>query len=108
MEEKDFKNMMQDSKLEIEFPDFEENVMEKIYTKEANRKSVWRNLKISWIFFFIGSFFGIFATQFLADIHLPFLAEDSKLVLLVGEIIIVFVVASQFDMLIRFTFKKRE
>lgn len=108
MEENEFKKMMQNSKLEIEFPDFEENVMEKIYEKKSNRKSVWRNLKISWVFFFIGSFFGIFATQFLADINLPFLAEDSKLVLLVGEIIIVFVVASQFDMLIRFTFKKRE
>ena len=107
MEEKDFKNMMQHSKLEIQFPDFEENVMEQIHAKEATPKSVWRNLKISWIFFFVGTFFGIFVTQFLADIRVSFLGENSKLILLVGEILIVFVVASQFDSLIRFTFKKR-
>ena len=107
MEENEFKKIMQQSKLEIRFPDFEENVMHQIRAKEASRRSVWRNLKIAWIFFFIGASFGIFATQFLADIRVPFLGENSKLVLLFGEILIVFVVASQFDNLIRFTFKKR-
>lgn len=108
MEEKDFIKMMQHSKLEIQVPDFEENVMEKIHTKEASRRSVWKNLKISWLFFFIGTCFGIVLTQYLVDIKLPFLGENPKLVLLFGEIFIVFVVASQFDNLIRFTFKKRE
>jgi hypothetical protein len=108
MEEKDFKKIMQQSKLEIQFPDFEENVMEQIHAKESSRRSIWRNLKISWVFFFIGTFFGVFVTQFLANIRVPFLGENSKLILLFGEILIVFVVASQFDSLIRFTFKKRE
>ena len=108
MKESDFKNMIQNSKLEIQFPDFEENVMDQIYAKETSRRSVWRNLKLSWIFFVIGTFFGIFATQFLADIRVPFLGENSKLILLFGEILIVFVVASQFDNLVRFTFRKRE
>ncbi|NQU52154.1 MAG: hypothetical protein HQ522_06400 [Bacteroidetes bacterium] len=108
MEENNFRNMMQHSKLEIQFPDFEETVMEKIQAKEASRRSVWKNLKISWIFFFIGTFFGLFVTQFLAYIRVPFLGENSKLILLVGEILIVLVIASQFDSLLRFTFKKRE
>ncbi len=108
MEEKDFKEIMQQSKLEIQFPNFENAVMEQIHAKEVTRKSVWRNLKISWIFFFIGTFFGLFVTQFLADIRVPFLGENSKLILLVGEILIVFIIASQFDYLLRFTFKKRE
>ncbi len=108
MEEKDFKNMMQQSKLEIQFPDFEENVMEKVHKKEASRRLVWNNLKISWLFLFIGAFLGIFLTQFLADIQIPFLGENSKLILLIGEIFIVLVIASQFDSLFRFTVKKRE
>ena len=108
MKESDFKKIMQNSKLEIQFPDFEENVMHQVYAKKASHRSVWRNLKISWIFFVIGTFFGVFATQFLADIRVPFLGENSKFILLFGEILIVFVVASQFDNLIRFTFKKRE
>ncbi|MCY1722869.1 hypothetical protein OU798_21150 [Prolixibacteraceae bacterium Z1-6] len=108
MEEMDFKNMMQQSKLEIQFPDFEEQVMTQIKKKEANRRSVWKNLKMSWLFLFIGAFLGIFVTQFLTDIQLPFIGEKSKLVLLIAEIFIVLVVASQFDSLLRFTIKKRD
>lgn len=108
MEEKDFKNMMQQSKLEIQFPDFEEQVMAKINAKEASRKSVWKNLKMSWLFLFIGAFLGVFLTQFLADIQIPFLGKNSNIVLLVGEILMVVVIASQFDNLFRFTLKKRK
>lgn len=108
MEEKDFKNMMQMSKLEIQFPDFEEQIMEQIHKKETSRRSVWKNLKISWLFLFIGAFLGIFLTQFLSNIQIPFFGEKSKLVLLFVEIFIVLVVASQFDTLFRFTLKKRE
>ncbi len=108
MNERDFKNMMQQSKLEIQFPDFEDQVMEKVHAKEASRRSVWKNLRISWLFLFIGAFMGMILTQFLADVHIPVLGEKSKLVLLIGEILIVFVIASQFDNLFRFTFKKRK
>lgn len=108
MDEKDFKNMMQQSKLEIQFPNFEEQVMEKVHKKEASRRSVWKNLKISWLFLFIGAFLGIFLTQFLADVSIPILGENSKLILLIVEIFIVLVIASQFDTLFRFTLKKRE
>jgi len=108
MEEKDFKNMMQHSKLEIQFPDFDENVMEKIYAREVNRRLVRNNLKKSWIFFIIGSLFGIFATQSLTNLQVPFLSLSPKLILLIVEILIVIVVVSQFDNLIQFTFRKRE
>jgi hypothetical protein len=108
MEESEFRNMMQHSKLEIQFPNFEETVMEKIRAKEASLRSVWKNLSISWIFFFIGTFTGLFATQFLAYIHVLFLGENSKLILLVGEILMVSVIGSQLDSLIRFTLKKKE
>jgi hypothetical protein len=108
MEEQDFIKMMQQSKLEIPVSGFDEMVMDKIHAKEASRRSVWKNLKISWFFFFIGTCFGLCLTHFLADIQVPFLGESSKLVLLFGEIVIVLVVASQFDSLFRFTFKKRE
>jgi len=108
MEEKDLKKIMQQARLEIKFPDFDETVMQKIKAKEANRKSVWKNLKISWLFFFLGAFFGIIVTQFLADVQLPYLKENSKLVLLIGQILIVLVVSTQFDSLFGYTFRKRE
>lgn len=108
MKEKDFKKIMQQSKLQIEYPDFEENVMEKVLAKNATRKQVWRNLRISWVFFFIGTFFGVLVTQFLSDIQIPLFGDNSKVILLIGEFLIVIVVSSQFDSLFRFTFKKRE
>lgn len=107
MKDLEFKKIMQHSKLDIPFSDFEADVMEKVRKKEAIRRSVWRNLKISWIFFFIGTFLGIFVTHYFTNIKIPFLEENSKLVLLLGEILIVIVISTQFDNLIRFTFKKR-
>ena len=107
MEENKLKNLMQYSNLEIQFPDFEEKVMEQIKLKEKSRKSVRRNLKISWIFLFVGTFLGVFGSQFLANARIKFLSENSNLVLLVGEILIVIIIITQLDNLIRVTFKKR-
>lgn len=107
MEERDFKDFMQQSKLEIEFPGFEETVMEKVHAREASRRSVWRSLKISWLFFFIGTFFGILLTHLMSDFQIPLMGDNSKMIFLFIEIGIVAVIASQFDSLIRFTFKKR-
>jgi hypothetical protein len=107
MKDQEFKNTMQHSKLDIPFSDFEENVMEKVRKKEAIRRSVWRNLKISWIFFFIGTFLGILVTHYFTTVKISFLEENSELVLLLAEILIVIVISTQFDNLIRFTFKKR-
>ena len=108
MEEKEFKKYMQQTKLEIQFSDFDNQLMEKIKARETSRKAVWKNLRISWFFFFVGTFFGIIVAYFLTDLSIPFLEAESKLVLLIVEILIVVVVTSQFDKLIHFTFKKRE
>lgn len=108
MEEKEFRKLMQYSKLEINFPDFEENVIKQIHAKESNRRSVWKSLKLSWVFFFLGSFFGIFAAQLLANLKVPFFAQNPRLIMLIIEVLIVFIIASQFDKLIQFTFKKRD
>ena len=108
MEEEKLKDLMQHSKLEIQFPDFEESVMEQIKLKEKTRKLVWRNLKISWIFFFIGAFLGVFGSYFFNDLKIEFLGESSNLILLASEIFIVVIITIQLDNLIRFTFKKRD
>jgi hypothetical protein len=108
MDENKFKELMQQSKLEIQFTDFDDKVMEQIKLKEKSRKLVWKNLKLSWIFFIIGTFFGINVSRYLVNLYIPFLGEYSKLLILLIEILIVFVIVSQFDKLVNFTFKKRE
>ena len=107
MEEKDFKKIMEFSKLEIQFPNFEEEVMESIRKKDAEEKSFWRNIRWSWFIFLTGLIFGIITTGLLSDFGLQYFGENSKLVLLVVEILIVLVFGLQFDNLIRLTFRRK-
>jgi hypothetical protein len=107
MEEKDFKKIMEFSKLEIQFPNFEEEVMESIRKKEADEKSFWRNIRWSWLIFLSGLILGLITTSILSDFGMQYFGERSKLVLLVVEILIVIIFGLQFDNLIRLTFRKK-
>ena len=107
MEDKRFKDLLQESKLEIQFPDFEEKVMEQIKLKEESRKSVWRNLKISWLFFILGAFLGIIASGYLANIKFSFIDNYNSLIILFIEIFVVIIIITQFDNLYHFTFRKK-
>jgi len=108
MEEIDFKDLMKKSKLEIQFPDFEENVMESIKEKEASEKSLWKNIRWSWFFFLVGLLLGMIAMPILTDSKLPYFNDQFSPVLLVIEIIIIFLLASQFDNLLRITLKHKK
>ena len=107
MEDKDFKKIMELSKLEIQFPNFEEEVMESIRKKEADEKSFWRNIRWSWFLFLSGLILGLITTDALSDFGLQYFGENSKLVLLAVEILIVVIFSLQFDNLIRLTFRKK-
>lgn len=107
MEEKDFKKIMEFSKLEIQFPDFEEEVMESIIKKEAEEKSFWRNIRWSWFIFLSGLILGLITTDILSDFSMEYFGESSKLVLLFVEILIVAVFGFQLDNLIRLTFRRK-
>lgn len=107
MEDNDFKKIMEFSKLEIQFPNFEEEVMESIRKKEAEEKSFWRNIRWSWFIFLAGLILGIITTGLLSDFGLQYFGESSKLVLFVVEILIVLVFGLQFDNLIRLTFRRK-
>ena len=61
MEEERLKSLIKQSKLEINLPDFEENVIDAICEKEASEKSVWKNIRWSWFFFIVG--LGLFASR---------------------------------------------
>ncbi len=106
MEEEQLKKWMQHSKLEIKFPDFEENVMDAIREKDASEKSVWRNIRWSWFFFLIGLALGLVATNLFSNIEFTIIGENANISLLIFEILIVLILATQFDKLIRVTFRK--
>lgn len=106
MEEKQFKKWMQESKLEIQFPDFDDNVMEAIREKQRSEKLIWKNIRWSWFFFFIGLVLGPVVTKLFASFDLKIFGDKSNIAILGFEIIVIFILASQFDKLIRVTFRK--
>lgn len=107
MEEKEFKKLMGYSKLEIQFPDFEEDVMKAVRKKEAFEKSIWRNIRWSWVLFLSGLVLGLVIVDLLAGFDLKFFGEKSDLVFLIVEIAIVAIFGLQFDNLIRLTLGKK-
>ena len=108
MEEKEFKKLMEHSKLEMPFPGFEEEVMEAIRKKETRDKSFWRNIRWSWVLFLSGLVMGLIIMDLLAGLDLKYFGDKTKLVLLIIEIVIVAIFGLQFDNLIRITLGKKD
>ncbi len=58
-EETFFREIMSKSKLDVPFPDFDDQVMELVELSQKRRSGIKRNVRLSWIFFLAGSVFGI-------------------------------------------------
>ena len=75
-------------------PDFEDSVMNEIHKKEAAKKSVWKDIRLSWVFLVLGMILGLVATNCLTTIELNYFGQHSNLVLLVIEALVVLLVIS--------------
>ncbi|MCU4164510.1 hypothetical protein [Carboxylicivirga caseinilyticus] len=71
MNEDKFRELLSDSKLEMPFADFEDKVMQSVYSEEQSRQGILKNIRLSWLFFTIGALFGIIATILLPHISKP-------------------------------------
>jgi len=106
MEEKKIKSLIRHSKLKINLPDFEDNVMDAIREKKAREKSIMKNIRLSWFFFIIGLGLGLVVTNLFSTFEFEFLGDNSNMMILIFEITLVAVLATQFDKLIHITFRK--
>ena len=106
MEEEKIRSLIRHSKLEINLPDFEDKVMDAIREKKAGEKSILKNIRLSWFFFIIGLGLGLVVTNLFSSFEFEFLGDNSNIMILVFEIALVAVLATQFDKLIHITFKK--
>ncbi len=106
MEEEKIKSLIRQSKLEINLPDFEDNVMDAIKEKKASEKSILKNIRWSWFFFIIGLGLGLVVTNLFSTFEFEFLGDNSNMTILIFEVALVAVLATQFDKLIHITFKK--
>lgn len=61
--------LMSNSKLIVPFTDFDDKIMGLIEKNALKKASISRDLKLAWIFFIIGSSFGIILTLILPSIQ---------------------------------------
>jgi hypothetical protein len=103
-----FREIMSESKLKVPFSDFDDNVMTLIEKKFSRKASISRDLKLSWIFFIIGSVFGIIISIVLPDIHEPVLGIQIDKLTIPFQIIFTLLLISQLDNLISFYNKRSQ
>lgn len=96
-----FKEIMSDSKLEMPFPDFEDNVMLHIHKSISSQTGFSKELRLSWIFFLLGSVFGITISLILPHMQGQILGFDPQKVAIIFQIIFVVLLFTQMDTLLR-------
>ncbi len=56
------KQLIGESKLEMPFSDFEDRLMSRINIEVSNEKAITKNIRLSWLFFGLGTLFGVLLT----------------------------------------------
>ena len=82
----DFADLMGKSKLEMPFSDFEDSVMQLIAEKAIKKSNVIKELKLSRVFFIIGSVFGIVISILLSQIDESHFGFNSNVIALIFQI----------------------
>ncbi len=106
-EDKLLKQLMNKSSVEIPFSDFEDKMMDQIYREQENTKSVSKNIRIAWFFFFLGLFFGLLITNMTANLDSLIEGVPVKQIALFTQVGIAVLLLFQLDKLIDFRFKKK-
>jgi len=97
-----FQEMMSQSKLELPFSDFEDNVMIQIEKKIIQQSSFSKDLKLSWLFFIAGSVFGIVISLILPQMHKPIFGIEPNKLAIFFQIVFVSLLFAQIDILTKF------
>lgn len=90
-----FSDLMQKGKLEMPFTDFEDNTMRQICAELKYKRAIKRNFKISFIFFILGTGFGLIVNSILSNADAFILGIASDTFLLVFQLIFVLAVLTQ-------------
>ena len=107
-EEKLLGEMMQHSSMEMPFNDFEEKLMARIDLEKNEQKPVLSTIRIAWLFFCLGLFFGLLITNLTTNLDQLIAGVPAKKIALFVQVGVVLILLLQFDKLISFTFKKKD
>jgi hypothetical protein len=102
-----FKEIMSKSELDVPFADFDDNVMELIEKRLSKRVSILRDIKLSWIFFILGSTFGIIVTIILSKLNMSVGGITMDKLTIPFLIIFSYMVITQLESLLDF-YKRRK
>ena len=102
-----FKAIMSKSELDVPFADFEDNVMGLIEKRLSKKVSITRDIRLSWIFFILGSTFGIIVTIILPKLQVSVGGITMDKLTILFLIIFSYLVMTQLDCLIDF-YKRRK
>ena len=97
-----FREIMSKSKLNVPFSDFEDNIIRAIKKKSSKKKSILRDMKLSWLFFILGSTFGITISIVLPGIKDSILGIPLDRLAVPFFIIFSFLLLTLFDNLLKF------
>jgi len=104
-DEKFIQELMSKSKREMPFSDFEEILMLQIHKEERTSRSFWKDIRLSWLFFFVGTLFGLFLNILVAEMQKPlFGIPPQRWILFIQAIFVIFLLF-QFDKLFRLSKK---
>jgi hypothetical protein len=97
-----FREMLSVSKLELPFPDFEDNVMMQIKKENLYQKSVSKDIKLSWFFFIAGSVFGIVISLILPHLQTSIFGIAPEKLAISFQIVFTLLLFTQLETLIKF------
>lgn len=100
--EETFSKLMSNSKLIVPFTDFDDKIMGLIEKNALKKASISRDLRFAWIFFIIGSLFGILLTLILPKIQQPVFGIQLDRLKIPFLIIFSFLILTQLDSLVDF------
>ncbi len=102
------KTLLKDSRVKMPFSDFESKLMGRVQTELKGRRSVLKSIRLSWLFFILGTLFGLSLNVLLPWMHLEFagigLQQLKYPLLLVTLVVIIW----QLDEMIRLTVRQKK
>jgi len=102
-----FRELMAQSKLTFPFPDFDDKVMRLVESGQKKRNNIQRDLRLSWVFFLLGSAFGIVISILLPEFQGTVFGFSIEKFTIPFQILFTFLFVTQLNNLIYFYNKTR-
>jgi hypothetical protein len=102
------KALLKDSKVEMPFSDFESKLMMRVRSERNSRRSIVRNIRLSWVFFTIGSVFGLFLNILVPNLSFKIGGFELQYFKYLLFAVTLFVIIWQLDEMIKLTSRQKK